>query len=588
MNGGAGRECAISGGDGEVSILSCADAVQVINEVVHHRYGRALHGARVLDGDGVGDSKWVKLDDISSHSGKQIYAAIRIIDNAAMLNANTSFKMDPTEPNATILDIAGTSQMQINLMALAFRPGNSPPAGKELDLLRARANYGLNVNPMDLRRYKENVIWRVGDPNGLYTPFDISDELEMRYRFILNNTETDSRLENWSSEFRNSSTLSTPVSASGQVLSTWYKRAHNEDNVDPNYAYRHIVTIYSMDRIINPAGAKLNNGKMVNVNLVNADNQADIDLLFAAIRAGLREPNALAADKLAAQLTVNIIDYRDEDTDITTLQRGAKTFYGFEAQPFISEITFQISGSAANNTSNNLFAIELYNPFDVDIPLGDFRLELRRDNGQVEKTIRLTNYAIAPRGRFVITNGAKASSQFAVTQLISTGQGRQDPNLVLAEYTVSADPAAYVLSQKYNIYLLRSTQSTPVVQLYLDKQLSQDTWFDWNIVKDNSKSYCRADTNWNIIYHDFISEPNNTLGKINGTSGTKQNYNFSNSIGSFTTIGEIARVLTVAPGTDPNDMLGVRLVSEPNEWQMRVDLFNPVVIPHMLVYFFIF
>ena len=46
------------------------------------------------DGDGVGDSKWIKLDDITSGKGKPIYAAIRIVDNGAMLNVNTAYKFD--------------------------------------------------------------------------------------------------------------------------------------------------------------------------------------------------------------------------------------------------------------------------------------------------------------------------------------------------------------------------------------------------------------------------------------------------------------------------------------------------------------
>jgi len=38
------------------------------------------------DGDGVSDSVWIELDDMTSSKGKPIFAAIRIIDNGAMLN----------------------------------------------------------------------------------------------------------------------------------------------------------------------------------------------------------------------------------------------------------------------------------------------------------------------------------------------------------------------------------------------------------------------------------------------------------------------------------------------------------------------
>jgi hypothetical protein len=506
------------------------------------------------DGEGVGDSKWVRLDNISTRRGRPVYAAVRIVDNAAMLNANTAYLLNLSDPNT----YSASNQMQINLMALTFRPGNSPPAGKDIELLGARANYGLGLNPLDLQRYLENVVWRYAESNEPYTPFDISDELEVRYRFLLNNTKIDTRLENWSSEFRNS-TLSIPISSSGQALDTWYKRAHCENSVDPNYAYRHITTIYNMDRIINPSGATLNNGKMVNVN------QADAAMLYAAIRAGLREPNAAVADALAAQLAVNIVDYRDSDTTITSFTNNGKTYYGFEAQPFISEITF--SADPAPVTGYVRFAIELYNPFDVDIPLGDFKIELRKDSNEVAKTISLSPYVIAKRDRFVIQNSALPANLI--------GKGKYEPNVVLAEFTTTGSPpsAKHTISQRYNIYLVRNTPQ----KFYLDKQITQNSWFsNWDDGPVN-RSYRRVDTNWNIIYQDVSSDSNSVgnLGQANGVTGTRKNYNLSNPNGKFLTIGDIARVLTIGPRIDPNSMLGIRLASEPNEEQVKIDLFKP-------------
>ena len=61
------------------------------------------------EGDGVGDSKWIKFADITSGKGKPIYAAVRIVDNGAMLNVNTAYKFDRSDPNASISDIDGSS-----------------------------------------------------------------------------------------------------------------------------------------------------------------------------------------------------------------------------------------------------------------------------------------------------------------------------------------------------------------------------------------------------------------------------------------------------------------------------------------------
>jgi hypothetical protein len=502
------------------------------------------------DGDGIGDSKWEKLEDVNTRSGKPIYAAFRIIDNSAMLNVNTAFKLDPTAPDANLLDLAGMNQLQINLMALAARPGNTTPAGKDLELLQMRGNYGFGVNPQDLSSYQENVIWRYGDPNGPYTPFDVSDELEMRYRFLLNHKDIDARLENWSNEFRYS-TLTTPVTTAGRELDNWYKRSRSEDSIDPNYAFRHITTVYSMDRIINPTG-----NKMINVN------QAQADVLFNAIRAGLREPNAAAADALAAQLAVNIVDYRDEDIDISTFVQNGTTYSGLEAQPFISEIAFNPAG----RISPEIYALELFNPFDIDIPLSEFRIELRKDTGEVAKTINLNPYVIAKKDRFVITNRIGGPYTFPI------GHGKTDPNFILAEYIISGDPPKRTVSQKYNVYLLRNVSGKT---LYMDKQQTQSSWFDEEAMPP-LKSYRRADTNWNIIYQDMKLNSLHNIGAANAVAGTRKNYNLSNPSGNFLTIGDIARVLTISPsGTDPNDMIGIRMNSEPNESEVRIDLFNP-------------
>jgi len=550
--------------DIQAEVVSEYDAITDFNNLVANADA---------DGDGVGDSKWIKLADITSDKGRPIYAAVRIVDNEAMLNVDTAYKFDPSDPNATVFDIGGSSQMQINLMALAGRGSTPSTAAEETSLLRARANNGVGVDPLDLRKYEQNVIWYYGAPNGAYTPFDISDELELRYRFLLNHTGIDTRLEDWGDEFRKN-TLSTPVTSGGEPLDIWFKRAYDDGGVDPNYyAYRHFATTYNIDRIINPTGSELNNGKMINVNM------ADVSLLYEAISLGLLEadPNFILMDAnelagQAAQLAVNIVDHRDYDTEITCLPVGQTTYYGFEAQLFISEIAFSVSETDANNSANNEFAIELYNPFDVDIPLGNFRLELRRQDGNVVSTINLAGYGIADGSRFVVTNSSTASSGFGVTSLMRMGGGKEDPNLVLVTYRpLDTDPPTYALSERFDIYLLRTTSAE---EIYLDKQQTKDEWFNWDTVKGTRQSYCRSDNNWNVVYQDLQSAAE-TLGGANSAAGGRRNYNLENSVGPFVTVGDIARVLKVGPSADPCDMIGMRLAAEPGEEVVRVDLRNP-------------
>ena len=522
-------------------------------------------------GDGVADSRWTIVPEISSTKGKPIFAAIRIIDHGAMLNANTGFKFYPGDPNRTLLAFGGSGQLHINFVGVAGAPGQPPTATDETDLLMARANSGLGVDPLDLRKYEQNVIWRYDDPNGPYTPFDISDELELRYRFLLDHGDIDTRLERWTTHFRNNY-LSTPVTSGGRSLDAWFQRAGDSTGLDPNYAYRHVTTTVNMDRIITPAGQTLNSGKMVNVNT------ADKSLLYEAIHDGLGtiDPNIINTDRLAAQLAANIVDLRDRDADVTVMSAGGAACYGFEAQPFISEIGFIISEKNADASANNRFAIELYNPFDTDIPLRDFRLEFRKSDGQVAATVSLTGYAMAGKSRFVITNSTTASTDFGVSNSMSTGLGKEDAALVPAIYSAvpGSDPPTYVLKERYDIWLLRKVSLTDI---YLDKQPMEDAWFIWDTAKNVTQSYARPDGNWNIVYQDF-EVASNTLGNSNALASDKKNYNLytsPNASGFFDSVAEITRAFIVGPSTDPCDMIGVRLASEPAEQMVRLDLRNP-------------
>ncbi|HCO94167.1 MAG TPA: hypothetical protein DIU00_09485 [Phycisphaerales bacterium] len=521
------------------------------------------------DGDGVADSQWVIIPQMSSNKGKPIFAAIRIIDNSAMLNANTAFKFDSTDPNFSVFDIGRSSQLQINLLALAGQPGQPPTAMDEINLLAARANSRYGLNPRDLAGYARNVIWSYGEPNGPYTPYDISDELELRYRYMLNHTDIDTRLEQWGGHFR-LNTLSTPLSSGGETLDMWFQRAGDNGGLDPNYAYRHITTTCNTDRIIDPDG-----GKMVNVNT------ADVNELYTAITAGLLndDPNNIGAGQLAAQLAVNIVDLRDADAQVSVLPVGPKTYYGFEAQPFISELVFRIGETDSDVSTNNHFAVELYNPFDADIPLGDFRLEVRDPNGAVVGTINLAGHGIADGSRFVVTNSSSASTALGVAGMMSTGGGREDNNFVLATYesVQDSDPPEYVLKDRYDVYLIRRTLAGDI---YLDKQQTQDEWFEWDTAKNVQQFYARADNAWNVVYQNVVSA-SNTLGGANGLSGARKNYNFynfANALERFASVGDIARVFIVGPRpiTEQEDMIGMRLEAEPAEDVVRLNLRNPV------------
>jgi len=319
------------------------------------------------DGDGVGDARWFRVPGVMTSKGKPFYAAVRIIDNGAMLNVNTGFHADP---NGAGVD--GSAQLQVNVLSLAVPPGVDPRAQDAASLLAIRANNGSNAAAMtNLYAYARDVIWQYMDVENPslntpspYTPFDLSDELELRYRFLLNHDKTDTRIEDWG-RFRPTGTLKTPVEHTGQELNAWYRRAAGEPN-DAGYAYRHIATTYNMDRIITPKPLNLasRSRKMVNVN------STDQETLRTAIAAALVEANpdangmAIAQD--AAQITANLRDYIDDDDEVTTVPGMSSPFYGFE-QPcvYISEIACRQKKDDAGNIHSS-YAIELYKPYFED------------------------------------------------------------------------------------------------------------------------------------------------------------------------------------------------------------------------------
>jgi hypothetical protein len=497
------------------------------------------------DGDGVADSVWVKIPEMTSNKGKPIYAAIRIVDNGGMINVNTAYKFDPNVGPADANLIDGSSQTQINLLALSERGSTSNPLGKLDD-----ARFGSEPLPHVLDDYIEDVVWRYNEPNGAYTPFDISDELKLRNRYILNYNLMTSRIEGlWTRSYDGG--LGTPRTDQSQLKNDpnyWFWKT-NDSSADVNqYDYRHISTIYNMDRIIDPNG-----NKMTNIN------KADAYSIYRAVKSAL-DPNFVDANGVAAQIAVNLVDFRDGATDpnVTTFDVNGKIYYGFETQPFISEIAAIIDTIDPNNKS--FYALELYNPFNNSVSLSDFVLSI--SNGS---NISLSG-TIDPNGYFVISNDL---TKFT----INTTHTQQDPGLKFSgDYVDNLPPGGdgiFDSWSNYNITLKRTVGGSDII--ILDFQDTNNVWFQ----PVGNTVYAQRDTgNWHVVYQTM--EPNlpGTLGSSNTVPITRKNYNLSLANDKFVTVGDIARVLTAGPSPDQNDMIGVRLAAEPNEDWVRLNLQN--------------
>jgi DNA uptake protein ComE-like DNA-binding protein len=319
------------------------------------------------DGDGIPDSVWVQIQGVNSSKGKPIFAAVRIIDNAAMLNVNTGLKFDSAAS-------VGATQMDINLMALAGKPGSPADALSESNLSLARNPSGSD--------YEKSVIWQYSDPcYSPCTPFDISDELEMRYRFLIDQQNTHTRIESWSKELAYpTGFLVSPQpydSSSGHGKSEWIDATdYNLAQTTPSYSYRHIATTYNCDRIITPTG-----NKMVNINTAS---KADI---LSAVKEGLNDANVSGADALAAQITANLIDYTDgpdpnnprydPNNDVTVVYDDSNNpHFGFERPCiYISEVAANFTRDSSDIPYSS-YAIELYNPYIEIVNPGEWQIKI--------------------------------------------------------------------------------------------------------------------------------------------------------------------------------------------------------------------
>jgi len=479
------------------------------------------------DGDGIADSRWVKAmagpgadgiygsaDDVPllSSRGAQVYLALRVIDLGGMLNANTAYRFDPT--NVLVTRVDGSSVTQINLFGLALR---STSGANNIGQLEAKWQ---GAEPLFLlSSYENQVVRRLGDPLGLYTPFGIGEELKLRYRYILNQNYITTRMDNnpfgsfWAMAWENG--ISVPSSS----LSGWYRRVTRRDLVpaetldpnDPNsYDYRHLTTTFNCDRLIDPNGQSL-----TNINTVKA--QVIYDRLRVAMPAV--DPN------IVAQLAVNIKDYRDGDNQVSRLDKPDKPgdpnfgIYG-HSSPFmwISEVAYSyvVPPSGPDQIA---YAVELYIPRTVP-PATDYRLR-----------IGASTYAIP--------SSASWAGQFYVLQ--------DDPDSLFAFADPNVDGASlpgFAFSNGDLIELQRLVLGTTWVTV--DSKIVPVGFIPAGAVPPISLRRDISDERALMKDWDPAIDPTPSLGVGNGYVGTSEPMQYFTKDADFTTIGELGNVLKKA------------------------------------------
>ncbi|KKK59563.1 hypothetical protein LCGC14_3033140, partial [marine sediment metagenome] len=255
----------------------------VITPVTNGTGGVAKNGAYAdADGDGVSDSRWVVIPKMRSSKGKDIYAAVRIIDNCAMLNLNTAHTKDSSTEPKYLEDASYLSAVDYEKFLRGDDRNNTD------NIRKARKPNALVETVKD---HHDNVVMHIEnpdayivppDPNPVYSLFDIGDELEIRNRYMLTSF-TISRFERKGdstvvpvilpvayetfdgdrgyevTDPRNTNDVSGPAKVRRvpyKDITLWFKKINPDyfDNgpadITKNWSYdrRHVCTFYSFDR----------------------------------------------------------------------------------------------------------------------------------------------------------------------------------------------------------------------------------------------------------------------------------------------------------------------------------------------------
>ncbi len=566
------------------------------------------------DGDGIADAKWIPLYNITSSKGKTIYAAIRIVDNAAMLNVNTACKFDPCEVPLFRERIDGSSQMQINLAGLAR-------FGDDVDTIHtARCDTSDDPNDPNNRNnwntFENNMLWRIESPASGYLPFDISDELELRYRYCIS-SRAQTRLESlWNCTVGLDAPIpKVPYGGSSGTLEDWQKCV--TDPYDPNHYYykRHLLTTYNIDRIIAPDCRK-----MININ----DETNTVEELEELYRSLLRSidpaivgPLRWQTEARFAQLAVNIIDFADRDdinndgfldpNCVTTLVDPCGiTHYGFEAQPFITEIGMK------SKPGSIYCAVELYNPFSERINLSDFEIELIYEEPNSTDTVLTVSFGsgdiIERDGYFVVANRL---SEFDIYPRTRARQDRrlrffgnwQPPGGRKPPIVGGPDRKPPTLTTRPvgdGIVFLRRRVVSTGEWIYVDRQVVDPNW----VPRDDERYFGRDDRGWHVIYQILAEDVSNSYGSLGRRNlvdlAELSGHNFSFYLPNPTikppyptmepqtytkllTVGDITRILTIGHGTSPDSTIGEKLweigqlweADKKEEYKVRLNLQDP-------------
>lgn len=200
------------------------------------------------DGDGVTDSRWFMLDNIFTSNGENCYAAVRIIDNCGMLNLNTAYAIAPhSEAYITGVDYyaflrgGGIDIPDGNPDGDRSNPGRIMDARyANIDDIEDLPSNWWNEIPSGEavswpQKRWQGYVFDIENPDPMCKFFDISDELEMRNRYLLTSLAI--------ARFERHESLSPEIDGIGYYTFD-YERGHFEDEWNVQLRVKRIPFTY--------------------------------------------------------------------------------------------------------------------------------------------------------------------------------------------------------------------------------------------------------------------------------------------------------------------------------------------------------
>jgi len=445
--------------------------------------------------------------------GREYWVAVRVIDANSLVDANIAYA--PTAATAGVT-MRSTDVSLEALTGAAIR-----------DAVHA-ARCG--PTPSTVPDYWTNFALRPIKPILSYRPFMMDDMLAIRWGAALPSTATGRLFDALGDQF---------------------------NAVKPH------LTIRSASRIFpRKTGGAVSKTYMADL---NKSTFAD---LYAAYYDLLAFNNDDAARKrMAAQLAVNTIDFRDANSTVTeaAIPGGTDKVFGIERQPFIVEAGFKREN--VSDTIVSYDAIELLNPYTTAINTSGWKVKIG-----AAAPVDLGNLNIPAGKRLVLFNRTEVQvdETDAIKQKIDTLSLNEFVRILRPSATVAGAAGALVVVDAVgkDDFGTNKPDATPAPAAPVFNCIQRNdhlpaAFYTLDLVKD--------------LAIDITSNAASNLGKANGNhafTGNEQPCPVYVRDSYFLNIGDVSRIFHVGPGEDAS--LTSQLTQTTNLANGRLDLAGPV------------